>query len=498
MLQNLEVGIIFRLTSTMNPPSNSFRALSNLISVLKTREISYIRAHVLPQPQRGQLSNRKASALFEHLLSEPDLSAQELAQNIYAKNACKAFKHLRIRLFNKILDSLGNESLNGRNCHAEQLRKGQEGITILWERGAYTALDAAIPTIFRLAEKSEDFKAQCMLLSVAIQLASLRGQSCQQLQSRLDEALVFQNALQQLNRYAFPILPGAYQQLPAFAFELAGQYKNLRSKRVKFLCLLLLGIRSLNENNLEHAFSISAQLHQFIAHAPQLFDDQAQFLTKCFAAQLTLQADDPHQTLSVLSKEANHIAISPPLFWQIQQLKAEALCHTGNPKLGYALFHKLLESSKAEPCLAHTEVRLFLASKAALQAQLPSQCLSLLSKITKNLLKDPKWNLAFRILQIQALITLQQYDLAELRIEALRKFQRKLDQTEALVQWYFPIVQLLIRLVRKNFAFQEFTPAQLSQIKMHFQPNHYPHRGNFNFIDWWKAQTKTNVPILKG
>lgn len=472
----------------MKPPGNSYYALVNLVSVLNSRETKYLQRKVFKIGSRKEGASGKSDALFELLLSEPDVSVGQLVSQIYQRKENKALKHLRIRLFNKLIFSLGQTNAFVDNCENSQLHSALRAIQVLWQRGAYQALDAALPMVYRLASKLEDFEAQSQLLQCAIRLASLREEDCSDLIQELNQIKILRDAEQELRLESFPTIPGGLKPISGTCLDLARKCLTLDSARIKFQCLLIEGMYNLDQGTSELALPICAQIFHLLARNSGMFDSNAHLQAKCLAAAISIQLNDPHQALSILNDIETIPNESEIYFWQALQLKAEALSLSNNPKLGYALFRKLLESSKQEPSKIRNECRYFLAAETALLANMPLQILHLLGKVSKVLLLDVKWNLSFRLLQIQALLMTQQYDHAELRIEAMRKHLGKLKGESALANWYQTVLRIMLRLVRSNFVYFNLSDEEIVALEPSKLPSNLVYRQNLDFAKWWQGQ----------
>jgi hypothetical protein len=479
----------------LKSPTESIDALREMLSILESHEIERVRGCILRQATPPKKESLKISRLLEVVLQDPDVSMAKLSKLVYGRQNDNALKFLRLRLLAKIQDALSGSvapesmgqlelahALSAKVCLARRL----------WNHGAFVAMQAVLNAVIRSAETFECFGPLLEALGLAMQFAQLSHSPTADMQAQVAKAEQAALDLKEAHRLAGPAMPGETHPVARVDEACGDHLARSASFKARFYAQIFrlqqLEAQTQNDTAMESVQELLALLRQ-----PALANPEFRQIACCHHAHVALVCRLPQRALDALMQYKHKADDILPLQWQATLLQAEAHRLLGRPTEALALCIEAQNQATMDPSPIRKGLRSFLAAIAAFQAQRFEETLQSLNETDKALLADPHWNAAHRLLLLQTLIELKQFEVAELRIEALRKFLKQLQPRPAVAQRFALIVKQAQLLIRFNFEFvlaQSALLPGIQQLAAPGQPCGYPYAERYCFHDWLKQKIK--------
>lgn len=424
-----------------------------MVLLLDARELAEVKSHLRGSNRGEKQSGGKALALLEAVIANPSADASALGTSIYGQSDGKAFKYLRLRLWNRLVESLDPAPAEG--CSSEQeLEHLVRCARALWHRGGYHSLDLLLSTLTRKANTAECYPVLQDALHLWGRLKRLRMEDSFALDQQLAEARLKQQQIQAAEalcdhiRLDFPeALPGRIESLPLE--KTASDSPRLRFHQIN------IRMQHLHQHGRsDDAYKLTRQLQLLVDAHVSLQEPDYRVMAACQTAHASMHIGLPKQALDHLLRGDLPATSCPHLHWQADLLTAEAMRLSGKGHLSVEAYERLLESTASDPCAFRKAARHHLAATAALQTGQPERALEWMLPHARDLGSHCDWTMAHRLIQIMAFAELEMLEQAELRIEALRKSVAALPADEWMQRRYHAAVKLMQRWLR-----MDFTPA---------------------------------------
>lgn len=422
-----------------------------MVLLLDARELTEVKNHLRGSNRGEKQSGGKALALLEAVIANPSADASALGTSIYGQSDGKAFKYLRLRLWNRLVESLDPAPAEG--CSPDQeLEHHIRCARVLWHRGGYHSLDLLLSTLTRRAHTAECYPVLQDALHLWGRLKRLRMEDSSVLDQQLAEARLKQQQIQAAEalcdhiRLDFPeALPAHIEPLPLD--KVASDSPRLRFHQISLRMQLLH-----QHGRSDDAYKLTRQLQLLVDAHASLQEPDYRVMAACRTAHAAMHMGLPKQALEHLLRGDLPATSCPHLQWQADLLTAEAMRLSGKGQLSVETYHRLLKSTDSDPCAFRKAARHHLAATAALQAGQSERALDWMLPHARDLGAHCDWTMAHRLVQIMALAELEMLEQAELRIEALRKSVAALPAGEWMQQRYHAAVKLLHRWLRMDFT----------------------------------------------
>ncbi|HNC99440.1 MAG TPA: hypothetical protein PKW90_25125, partial [Myxococcota bacterium] len=370
--------------------------------MLDTRELTEVKNHLRRSPRGGNQAGGKALALLEAIIADPSADAAALGTSIYGPSDGNAFKYLRIRLWNRLVESLDPTPTEG--CSLEQeLEHLVRCAKVLWHRGGYLSLDLLLANLSRRAQTAECYPALQDTLHLWGRLKRLRMEDSSALDRQLSEARQRHQQIQAAEALCDHLRLDFPEALPEFGDPSATDKSASDSPRLRFHHInIRMQHLHLNHRS-EDAYKLTRQLHLLVEAHPSLQEPDYMVMAACQSAHAAMHMGLPKQALEHLLRADLPATSCPHLRWQADLLTAEAMRLSGKGQPAVDAFERLLQSTATDPCDFRKAARHLLAATAAMQAGQTERALEWLTPHARDLSSHCDWTMAYRLVQIMAL-----------------------------------------------------------------------------------------------
>lgn len=421
-----------------------------MVLLMDTRELADVRKHLSRGSRDGKPPGGKALALLDAIIKCPQADSATLGTAIYGKPDEQALKYLRIRLWNRLVDSIDpvHQASPTPQLELEHLARCARN---LWQRGAYLSLDILLATVCRRAQASESYPVLIDALHLWGQLKRLSHEDSTAMNRQLSEArhclerVQAAEALADIHPLDFPDplhLPSEPQALDKIGAS---------SPRLRFHELTQRMLHLQLTARADDAHKLSRRLQQLVEACPSLQEPGYRVAAACHTAHAALHLSLPKQALDLLLSANLPATPCPHLRWQADLLVAEAMRLSDRGSQAVDAYERLLQASATDPSPFRKAARHLLAATAALQAEQPLRAIEWLQPHARDLSLHTEWAFAGRVLHIMTLAELQRLDQAELKIDALRKAVAALPHGEWMHHRYQAAVKVMQRWARMDF-----------------------------------------------
>lgn len=455
----------------------SLESLKNLLYSLRKDEIHSVFKFIKMNLDIGERSTLKSIQLIEIILDNKTYTAVDLQKTIYGDINRVAFNKLVNRLYDKILEviclepNINRGSFSDRAKMVFHLRKKMIVIDLLIIKGLRSNLDREIDAVISKSKEFEVYDILVQALYSKQRFNTLSG-NLKNAQAVADEIvhaekcwLAFNTSQSIFNTITSKInaSSGGYsyeRELNETLDKLRYNYELTNSPTIGYNYYFLLAEKAQKENKFESASSCFKKLQNILDSNKSVYSNLRYGTTLLNIANNGIYLSDLENSLQLVQNAKEYFVGSAINISICEEIEIYILIYLGQIETSQKLINNLLRSPRS------IQIPLLLSKWKYLSGALHfiqgrfRESLNILNEAHEIEMDKEGWNFYKRILVLMARIELNDSDSADLKLQSLDKFMKRISKSNSLKPRLLLIVRILRKLINENYNFSKVYHAR--------------------------------------
>lgn len=469
----------------MGRKKKDLKYLRKLIHRLTATEVKSLKQYLRCfDPNFDDEHRVKTLILLEILEKSPkSVTEAEIQQQVYPGSEKGNLKYLRLRLLNKIYESLLLEvNVERKGLYTEharaniEVRKKLIQAQILWGRNITDELMVLLQQIIRKSTKYELYPELLEALYLKQQFLGFRDglKTYMKVQQEIDQNEAILRSLRKAKHYYTQIIlegassaskPPPSDFIEQAQTELKQDFETYQSPSIGYFYYMISLELSQQQQDFESGAVICADLVTLLKTHPAVFTKRRMGIAYGQYANNELFHRKFESAIEYARSSRNYFKPGSMNHGTAVEMEFYGHYYQDQFKLAAKTLSPLLLQAEISQTESQYQRRCFLYASVLFQLGQFKQAETWLQH-TSGMLSDKKgWNLGIRLLNILLHIELERFDGIDLAVDALRKHITNLKKRDHLPERYTHILKILNRIRTCNYNFQKAQQESQSDLK---------------------------------
>lgn len=451
---------------------SNLNSLKNLIHKLKREEVKSLYRFLEFNSERGDQSPLKTSQLVDLIMDNKNYTSIDLQKTIYGKENSVAFNKLVNRLYDKVLEVIILDLNLHRGYYSErakkvfELRKKMIQIDLLNLKGLKENLASQIDKVIEQARVFEiyDILIQALYSKQRFSLISSKSKNVESLKKEIHSAercwnafnlsqSIFNDMMSKINNSS-----GGYEykeELKLAVATLKLNFHETNSPTIGYNYFILATELEQKENRFNEAGIYLDQLLKITERNKSIYNGLRLGSALLNIANNMIHLFKLDEAKQYIDRARTYFVDQPINLLILSEIEFYLYYYNSDLINARTIISKLVSVQKnPSTMLLLSKWNYLMANQYFCEYSFDS-CLSYLNS-TQEIKQDKEgWNFQKRILTILSRIEMKDSDSADLNIQSLDKFMKRITKSKFVRPRYILIVRILRKLINENFDFKK-------------------------------------------